>query len=713
MNRTTLYIYNATINDEKDIPVDIIVNDLQDQIDSDIYKNFNNIKIDNIEYKSFIKNKDVKISYFETQQLNSRNNLDIIDFSWQLPNNNPNLLDDNSNYVIQHTPSFSSNYENILISDKYTTDRNSNLIPLWYKHKSSKIKKVTKYERFKSKYDVSEQQDNYNIENGILYTNNKNTYDYNNDSYCFYIVTGLDNAGAVHSELLNVVPIFNEASWEDIYYNDSNLNDPLNGSFKNDVYSKEEAVNKWNYNLYFVDGFTSRTCNNGINGFFWKPEVDRFIKLKKPSSIYSYDPWHIRIQSSSVYETYGDKFLKYSVPEYKKQPFNPIFPCVKQNEKNCIRVTANIIKLPSERIKHQPDQNINLDIILFDNEENAYEAYTTDITKNDKLYSKVKNQDIRYKYGAVKSIDESNGFIEVNINLLNAEIVKCSYFEEVVDFVYVNYDLNPVNNKNLENCKIAYYLKPIDVKENSNDSNWRSIEHIVIDKNDKIIFNSNYNSLSHLLNLNQTSYIDFLSDFTTISQNDYQYLLLGEIFYKDYSKIDDCFSFDVRNTENIIEPREEVYKKNYKLQLSKYGFGNEGMPIQLNDLLYLSLPKAIIGLEENEFNKKFYLDTSLNISNIKMSNEPDLNFRVVYSFSDSIIFRFDIISTGIYTISTDTGGSLLTFNFNNLTYQKYHDCIIQRVQLNNSQKVKIIYEPDITSGYNSTIDHELEILNWS
>jgi hypothetical protein len=701
MANLTLYIGNNSTNIEKDISIDVIVHDLQSNIESNnLYDNFENIKIDNIEYKSYIKNKDVKIAYFESMQLNSRNNLDILDFSWYLPNNNPNLLDDNSHYIIENNPNFSSNYENILISDKYTVDQNANILPLWYKHKSSKITKVTEIEEFRSYYETKEYYSGYLIENGVLYTNYKNIYDYENDSYRFYIVTGTDNNGAIYKELLNRIPVFNEASWEDIYYNEEDINDLKNGSFKNDVYTVQEVKNRWNFNIFFVDGFTARTCNNGLNGFFWKPEVDKFIKLKQPSAIYSYDPWNIRIQSSSVYQGLNGINYKYSIPEYLKQPYNPIFPCIKQNEKNCTKVTANVIKVPSNKIKYDPNQNINLDIILFDYNENPIQIFTTDSTKANTVYTVDSNNvAIEYQYGDIKSIDEDNGFIETNIqSLINADIVKCTYYEAADEFVYLNVDLNPVNNKLLNDHKIVFYLKPQEVPI-IQDSNWRAIEHLVVNYKDIIVSHSNYNDLGGLGIIDgTTSYQDFLSNNFIGYINDKQYLLLGEVFYKDNSKLEDCFSFNFKDDNGkYFEVNEENYRKNYKLQLSKFGFGNNGMPIQLNNLLYLTVPESVFNLAENDFKQRFYTYLETTISNVKEVDSPDLDLCVYYSFLNTKVIRYNFEGTGTYELYIDDTLED-TKIFSEVVRDEYVDVASSQIT-SSTKEIKLVYTPDSKSHY--------------
>ena len=700
MTNVTLYIGNNSTNIDRDVEIQILVHDLQNNIQANnLYDNFENVKIDNIEYKSYIKNKDVKIAYFESMQLNSRNNLDILDFSWYLPNNNPNLLDDNSHYIIETNPNFSSNYENILITDKYSIDQNANMLPLWYKHKSSKITKVTEIEEFRSYYETKEYYSGYLIENGTLYTNYKNIYDYENDSYRFYIVTGIDNSGTIYKELLNRIPVFNEASWEDIYYNDEDINDPKNGSFKNDVYTVEEIKNRWNFNLHFVEGFTARTCNNGLNGFFWKPEVDKFIKLKQPNAIYSYDPWHVRIQSSSVYQSLNGVNYKYSIPEFLKQPYNPIFPCIKQNEKNCIRVTANMIKLPSTKIKFDQNQNINLDVILFDYNENAISAYTTDYTKTNSVYGyDVNGLEIKYIYGNIKSIDENNGFVETNIQgLVNADIVKCTYYEAVDEFVYLNVDLNPVNNKLLKDHKVVFYLKPQAIPI-TQDSNWRTIEHLIVNYKDVIVSHSNYNDIDLGITDNQTTYQDFLNSKFIGSINETQYLLLGEVFYKDNSKLEDCFSFNFKEDNGrYFEVNEENYKKNYKLQLSKYGFGTNGMPIQLNNLLYLTVPKSVYDLSDDEFKRRFYTYLETTITNVKDVDSPDINLRVYYSFLNTKVIRFDFEGTGEYKTFID---DILedTKTFAETIRDEYIDIPTGNID-SGTKTIKVVYTPDSKSHY--------------
>jgi len=677
MAKITVYVSNLQVDESKYFDIDLYMKDFQPAIS--VNKEFNNVKIDSIEYKSYIRNKDLTIAYFETPQLNSRNNLDILDFSWQLSNNNENLIVDNAHVYSETNQSFSSPHKHILITDKVSAEDN---VPLWYVHDSEIITNVTSIQKFESFYKPKVNGSSYLIDNGKLYTNFQNTYDFKNDSYVFYKVTGITNSGETVTELLNLKPAFTEASWEDI---------DGSGDFKNDIYTVEEKRGYWNFNVFFKGGFTSRMCNNGLNEYYWKPDAERILKIKNTNAIYSSDPWNLRVQNSSVYQ--GD--YKYCVPEYLKQPYSPIYPCIKQNEKTCIKVTSNILKIPSSKIYFDSNQNIHLDLILFDKDENPTNAYTTDSSKHDNLYS----NGIKYVYGAISSIDQSNAFIEMSSEVLATAItVKCTYYESVSDFVYLNLDLNPVNNKKLENNKTVIYLKP-QKQDTIYNSNWRAIEHLVVDKEDKIIAHSNYNSTSLNFDL---KYSDFLNNYFVGNDNLHQFLLLAEVYYKDESKLDDCLSFDMRKFNKYFEASDANYKKNYKLQLSRYGFGDSGMPLELSSLVYLQVPHDMT----QEQITSNYLPADFTI----LADEyvPNLDFKIIYNFGNNKILRFNFEGTGIYTIKNSNNAVIYTHEFNTVIKQSYID-----VKTNvSSDSFVLEYVPADTYNYSKT-SYSQSIKCWS
>ena len=54
------------------------------------------------------------------------------------------------------------------------------------------------------------------IEDNILYTNYTNYFEESTGKYNLYFVSGVDLQGVAFNELLNLIPVFKEASWEDV-----------------------------------------------------------------------------------------------------------------------------------------------------------------------------------------------------------------------------------------------------------------------------------------------------------------------------------------------------------------------------------------------------------------------------------------------------------------------------------------------------------------
>ena len=677
------YLENLNIQQE-DIPFKVVCNSL----------------IDKIEYKNILTTKDVKIAYYESKELNPKDNIEIVDSSWMLPNNN---LSNVTGHYFTNSMNVKSQYKELLFSDVVSFDNNE-ITPLWYVHKSNQIDYVESLQRLSSNNLVKDTvSTGYKIINGKLYTNFENKYDYKNDSFDIFLVSGKNHRGMFFTELLNLNNAIKRMEWTDI--------DSETGELKNSVYIQEQDFNgDYNYYVNFAEGFSERICNNGLNGYYYKINKSNKIEILEPDTLNGQDPWNPRITNGNHVSRINNKNLMYCIPEYLKQPYNPIFPLILVTEKDCFKVTDNIIKLSPSRLMYDVNQNIHIDLLVFDYDENLIEGYTTDNAKNN---IKIYDSNIRWKSNVIDSVDEKNGFIYLkeSISLNNENIIKATYYSYAEEFLMQNLNVNPIFNE-YKNCRYVVYLKPIDITESLVfDANVKRLFYLVVDNNNAIIYKSDESE-------NIENYDDFKSQKTYPFNNEFNYLVLGDIYYKDPSNIEDCFSFDLRTKNKFV--KDEIFNQNHRTLQSKFGYGESGQKIKRTNIKLAACSDIVFNKSENDFLTEF--NTTSDFQTIRFKNNPELNFKVEsYSVENDVrrlILNWKYQGPGNYNIigksTTDANLSILNLDNQTNRYKRsgskynYYQLLENIPQEYNEIEWTLTYIPDnTTSSYKETYSEKI------
>ncbi|CAB4160327.1 hypothetical protein UFOVP724_150 [uncultured Caudovirales phage] len=657
---------------------------------------FCNSPIDKIQYKNLLTSKDVKIAYFESKELNPFDNLEIVDTSWTLSSNN---LDNITGHYFANTMQIASDYNELLFTD-VVNHQNNEVTPLWYVHQPKKITEVISFERLSSANLIkNELSQGYKILNGKLYTNYQNVYDYKNDSFDIFLVNGKDSSGKFYTELLNLKPAIKKMEWNDI--------NPLNGELINSVYSQEQLPNgKYNYYINFSEGFTERMCSNGLNGYYYKVAENNKIELLRPDALTGQEPWNVRVRYATQVNANNGRQYLYTIPEYNKQPYNPFSPLILVAEKLCFKVTDNIIKLSPSTLTYAPELNINIDVLVFDYEENLKKAYTSDASKHG---TRVYNSNVLFEYGFIESVDEKNGFISFtnSLSFSNEDIVKATYFYYAEDYIMLDLNVNPAYNKNANN-KFVVYVKPIDITDSLiYNSNVKSVFYLIVDENNQIIYSNE--------NIQETDFQVFKTDYSCEFNGNY--LILGEIHYKDHSNIDDCFSFDIRTKNKFV--KNDSFKENYRLLQSKFGYNERGQNIDRLNCRFLACSPETYALDSNTFLSQFNQGSLA--QNILFKNNPDLNFSLDYFYSSTkLVFKWKYQGPGQYLLSCKFSKNKRTIDFNSSSkrYQKTHryfyyylvdDFVFNRDLDGNEIEWTLTYIPDNNSSYRESYSERLII----
>ena len=253
--------------------------------------------IERLQYSQAIDDRSIAISYIDSKEVNSEDNLEINDYSWRVKRNNINFFEELKEFEIERS-NFSVNYRDLLITNVVESDINGNEKPLYYKH-IRKVKEASIH--FIEKGEEIEVENGFKIVDNCIYTNYENIFNKSSGSYRIYFVEGITLAGEAFNELLSVVPAIEEASWENI--------DLDTGMFEDVVYTKE-ILNDGYY--YEITNPISKCGEKGYsNKYFIKLLEENLIKLKKPYQYSLKNPWFLEVTNGFLF----DSSKRYSIPE--------------------------------------------------------------------------------------------------------------------------------------------------------------------------------------------------------------------------------------------------------------------------------------------------------------------------------------------------------------------------------------------------------------
>ena len=174
-------------------------------------------RIERFVYQRNIPQSSVPIAYLENKALDVRDNLRFSDKSWTVPANSRKLLSERAPTTFSRSTAISSQYKDVLITNKTFINKFGKKRPLFYKHKLPEGTKEVKLV-VTTRGNRVEETEGYlvDIEAGFVFTNHKNYFNTDTGAYkLYYLICSVEDGESVE-QLLNVVPVASEATWEDI-----------------------------------------------------------------------------------------------------------------------------------------------------------------------------------------------------------------------------------------------------------------------------------------------------------------------------------------------------------------------------------------------------------------------------------------------------------------------------------------------------------------
>ena len=575
--------------------------------------------LEKLQYSKFIDDRSVALDYFESVQINSEDHLELNDLSWKAPQNNILFFNDiaegktESNIV-------RSFYRDLHLTNTVLRNTKENIeMPIWHKHKRKNIKEVNFH--ILSKGSLLEIEEGFVLKNGYAYTNYKNVFDLKSSNYRIYFVSGVTNSGESFNELLNVEDAIKRTTFEDISLED--------GSIINDSYESDVNGGIYTYHINYITGKCEN--KNTSKELYFKAKQDNYIKLLKPESYSMQNPWFMRITNGHFMR----EGKRYWIPEFTRQPFDGQFGTIRLLNKDCTYVTESLIKLPVDKILIEPNDLVNVDIHILDESDNIVHAITTDANKIGKKYS---DSSVKYREG-VSSWDEEYGFIELDFSVDISHKVKCNFYYRADCLMDRSLNVNFYSNDLLINNKVLFYLIP--------DQQEKSIYYLIFDEEDRILesYNPEFKSIVDG-RFKESSYIgksllEFRNERCIGGDNEFQYLELGEISFKEDYYLDETVKINIKTKGYLKESNvTSYYNRQHKGLQSKFGYGEDGQTLQKNNLIYVKYPIELLETFGGSYKEKELIRYT------KRKLQPGVDLVVDYEYP-KVALDFDISTDGI------------------------------------------------------------------
>ena len=407
-------------------------------------------------FSTYLPDDAVKLAYAAVDNIEASDNIVAIDRSTAAPENSPDFIAGEETFL---NNSYSSFYENILITDVYTEAIPSQPVkPLYYRHllsgdiTASTIRILdSDFNRLNTNiYRVIEHEE-YD-EDGVLtgdtesigvYNSLQNSFDEDTGELIAYYVQYVDADGVIQTVLLNNELVYKEATFDDTDWSTLLLKTWTK------AYIVKQIGNYYQFTLPTVTTYTA------------KYEEDIRLRIEKPVVDSNELSWFVRVTNGSFTHTIGTDTYRYHVPEFSGQQFNPVEPYKLVAAEEISKVGPGLVQL-----KHVQTALADLpaDIIIKDKDDTVLHALTTNTLKvGEAHYDEGVASGAIWNSTKILSFDSKSGLVQLDVNLKDYYTITATYYyiEELYEFTLVN--LNPlIDSDVLENFYVVYLVPETD-----------------------------------------------------------------------------------------------------------------------------------------------------------------------------------------------------------------------------------------------------------
>lgn len=546
--------------------------------------------IEHFVYKPTIKDVRIPLTYVQTRKLFSNHNILINDHSSSIASNINTYDFFDTKYYNIVGPSLSTSYSSIRITNRRKLDLYNREVPLFFKHETDGMTDASI--EIETNMDASLNKA-YEIDYSAnsVFHNYENFFNEDTGEYRLYYLNYVNNDNESIRELLDSKDVVYELTWKDI--------DPFTGHVKVGIEGYEKVDNTVDYTYYF----------NVPGEHWWAPTSDNNINLFIQKGRSSKEPWYLGITNGSSSKVINNVLYRYRVNEYYQQNFAPRFPLVYSVFFELDYVNQHTLKSDTNNIFYSKEENLNLDIMVYNEDNSLIRVLTTDQVKGGKRYEET---DLFWEGDIITSVDEKKGFVALGEQFSPQFTYKGSFFHSIKHFEYKKINLNPnYNNRVKDKMYVIYCIPNLLYYETA-------IHYLIVDKSGRIDYCSqgdgnkyeraNYPCLSirdedgnynpktvvgkYYKNSDEGEQDSFSELYSCLGENSYNYLILGEVSFRESTHFNEILAFDVSNKGDAIKDSEKdkVYRNNYKLLQSKYGYGSKGYNYTLQNSSLIEVP---------------------------------------------------------------------------------------------------------------------------
>ena len=404
-------------------------------------------RLDYIRYSRRVPRADVGVEFLGWEEVDADDVLRLTDLSATFPENSPLVYTTNTETKAGKNITVDS--LGVLISDRYSTTSDNKQVPLFYRHKLD----ITDGETATA---VSMQHVSFDGKRSpvdpihfvldpdssrTVFTDLYNSFDEDTGRYDLYYIQWVDEGGVSHSELLNTISAYHQATLDDL--------DPIAGVI--DPTSGGYVVNQIGTQYLLNMPFPAT--------WFVKYKNDAFIYLMPPALDTINDPWFIRIHNGSFSREIDNVVYNYSLTEFSLQDFSPIAPYMDAIMERAKKVNATTLKLQREKVLIRPDLGYHIDIVCFDNVTgDPKEAFTTNSLKHETKYL---DTEIEWDSNVISAWDNETGLVQLEQSrFLDKHDIKATFYYEVDFYEYRLLNLNPFFNPSLIGKRVFFFMIP-------------------------------------------------------------------------------------------------------------------------------------------------------------------------------------------------------------------------------------------------------------
>ena len=425
-----------------------------------------------LRYSSVLGENSSSIAFLDAQSINVRDNL---------------LIKDRTNLVSENTlgkffeqtflsQSFEVNNKNFLLTDIFKTTSEGELAPLYYKHDLTLYDFVSNVEILDGDfnpvnldlYEYFDEEVKLGRPAKHLYTNLKSVYDPQTRTYEVFYVRFKNSTGGFVVDLLNPKPFYSEADFTT--------------NAKSRAYKIIAGIFDTKVEIFFDSHNFSPTPPVIGNRYSIKITDDDRIHIVSPPELSSTEKWYLRINPGEFYRTTLSGVLRYHLPEYFNQLFNPTKPYKILVEKRAIVLDSRLVYTDLKPIANLGIDGFYVYLAVKDKSGRIKRALTDDPSPGVYITPEGNITDVYYEPGTIQSISEEDGFIRLTVDIpVDARVdITYRYVENFVEYrgITVNSTINP---RVLNNRIVNYIIPDID------GSLSRAAYHLMVNENGEII----------------------------------------------------------------------------------------------------------------------------------------------------------------------------------------------------------------------------------